>query len=64
MNYIGCAYRKAWIMWDLDNGHISNGGNGKGYMWVFSTRKEAVEHRQKQHKSGGARLSKPIKITQ
>jgi hypothetical protein len=63
-NYVTCGYRRAWIMWDLDNGH-SWGGNdpGKGYVWVFKTRKEALEHRKKQHKGRlNARLSKPIKI--
>ena len=63
-NYVSCAYRRAWILFDLDNGH-SWGGNdvGKGYMWVFKTKKEAIEHKKKQNKMKfGARLSKPILV--
>lgn len=62
-NYVKCAYRKAWIMWDLDNGHAFEGCPGKGYMWVFSTKKEAKKHRKWQHEDKNrARLSKPFKI--
>ena len=49
-DYIKTAYRKTWICFDLDNGH-SCGKNdpGKGYIWVFTTRKEAREHIKKQN---------------
>lgn len=63
-NYVTTAYRKAWICFDLDNGH-SWGKNdpGKGYIWVFITRKEATEHKRKQKKHPfAARLSQPIKV--
>lgn len=63
-NYVKCGWRRAWIMWDLDNGHAwSTRDNGHGYLWVFTTRKEAIQHRRKQHlKRFGARLSMPVKI--
>ena len=63
-NYIQCGWQRAWVMWDLDNGH-AHGKNdpGKGYMWIFETRKEALIHRKLQHKiKFGARLSMPFKI--
>lgn len=51
-------------MWDLNNGHAWNKNDpGIGYMWVFKTRKDAMEHRKYQHKlKYGARLSMPFKI--
>ena len=63
-NYVPCGWRRAWILWDLDNGHAwDKRDNGKGYMWVFSSRKEAISHRRKQHKNEYyARLSMPLKI--
>ena len=63
-HYIRCGWRRAWIMWDLDNGHAWDKQDpGKGYMWVFPTRKEALMHRRKQHKKKfGAELSMPFKI--
>lgn len=63
-NYIQCGWRRAWILWDLDNGHAqTERDNGKGYMWVFSSYKEAMNHRRNQHKKeGNARLSIPVKI--
>lgn len=60
-NYVKCGYRKAWVMFDLDNGH--DGKYPKGYCWVFKTKREAIEHRRKQHnKEFGARLSVPILV--
>lgn len=63
-NYVTCGWRRAWIMWDLANGHAcSKNDPGKGYMWVFKTRREALEHRKLQHcKPLNARLSYPFKI--
>lgn len=62
--YARCGWRRAWIMWDLDNGHAhSKTDPGKGYLWVFSTRENARSHRKKQHANeGNARLSLPFKI--
>ena len=60
--YVQCAWRKMWIMWDLDNGHYFLNNGGKGYVWIFRTRDEAKEHKRKQRLIGGANLSKPIKI--
>ncbi len=62
--YIQCGFRRAWAMWDLDNGHAhGKNDSGKGYLWVFKTRKEALKHRREQHKfEECARLSKPFKI--
>lgn len=61
-NYIQCAWRRAWLMFDLDNGH-SWGLNdaGKGYVWIFKTRKEAIEHKKNRPKDS-VRLSPPIKV--
>lgn len=59
--YILTGYRKAWAMWDLDNGDPSKGS----YMWVFPTKKAALEHKRKYKSSKNnfyTRLSKPIKI--
>lgn len=63
-NYVQCGWRRAWIAWDLDNGHAcSKGDAGKGYMWVYKTRREALEHRKTQHKNPHhARLSYPVKV--
>jgi hypothetical protein len=63
-NYVRCAYRKAWICFDIDNGHARNNiATGKGYLWVFPTRREAREHRKWQHANPNhARLSPPIKV--
>ncbi len=62
--YIQCGWRRAWIMWDMGNGHAMNKNDpGKGYMWVFKTRKEAMTHRKKQHSNKkSVRLSMPFKI--
>ncbi len=62
--YVRCGWRRAWIIWDMDNGHAwSKNDSGKGYMWVFSTRKKALLHRKTQHaKNNSARLSVPFKI--
>lgn len=51
-------------MWDLDNGHAHYTRDpGKGYMWVFTTKREALEHRRKQHRNKmNARLSQPFKL--
>ena len=58
--YVSCAWRRAWIMWDLDNGHAWNRNDpGKGYMWVFKTKKDALEHKRQ---SKNVRLSAPFKI--
>lgn len=58
-NYITIPdFGKFWMMWDLVNGHKGY----RGYIWIFRTKKEATDHRRKQHKNGGARLSLPIKI--
>lgn len=63
-NYIRTGYRKTWICFDLDNGHSYGKNNaGKGYVWIFSTRKEARGHCKKQRKMKfAAKLSQPIKI--
>ena len=63
--YVTCGYRQAWICFDLVNGHYWNQNDpGKGYMWVFKTRQEALAHRRAQHKmKHGAQLSYPTKIT-
>lgn len=62
--YAQCGWRRAWIMWDLDNGHAHNQNDpGRGYLWVFKTKSDALKHRKKQHaKKLCARLSKPFKI--
>lgn len=58
--YCPASYGKAWVCWDLDNGH----SNSKGYLWVFPTRNEALTHRKQQHKEKfGARLSPPMRIS-
>lgn len=59
-NYITIPdFCKFWMMWDLSNGHKGY----RGYIWIFRTKKEAMDHRRKQHKSKtGARLSIPIKM--
>ena len=62
--YVECGYKKAWVLFDLDNGH-SYGKNdaGKGYMWVFSTKKQALDHKRSQKSlPNSAKLSKPIKL--
>lgn len=63
-NYVSCGWRRAWVMWDLDNGHARNKQDpGKGCMWVFRTRADARKHRKAQHKVDHyARLSAPFKI--
>lgn len=63
-NYVACGWRVAWIMWDLGNGHSwGKRDPGKGYMWVFRTRKDAIEHRRKTHRrKRSVRLSRPFKI--
>ena len=62
--YARCGWRRAWIMWDMDNGHAhGKNDSGKGYLWIFATRKAAINHRRKQHAAkGNARLSFPFKI--
>lgn len=63
--YVPCAWRQAWIMWDLDNGH-SCGPNdvGRGYFWVFKRKSDALKHRREQYKNKfSARLSVPFKIS-
>lgn len=62
--YARCGWRRAWIMWDMDNGHAwGQNDAGKGYLWVFSTRKDAMTHRKAQHsKKHHAKLSMPFKI--
>lgn len=50
-------WNKIWIMFDLCNGHVG----GRTYFWVFPTKKEALNHRKKQHKNkNSARLSVPL----
>ncbi len=52
-------FGKFWICFDLSNGHKG----GRGYAWIFRTKKEAIEHRKYQHKKkSGAKLSFPFKI--
>ncbi len=62
--YVECGWRRAWIMWDMCNGHACNQSDpGKGYLWVFKTKREALLHRRKQHSNNlNARLSMPFKI--
>ena len=63
-NYVACGWRRAWIMWDMGNGHACNKkDDGKGYMWVFPSRAEAMAHRRWQHKNpDNVRLSMPFKV--
>lgn len=63
-NYVKCGHRRAWLMWDMDNGHSQNNRDtGKGYVWVFSSYKEAMAHRKEQHtRPFNARLSMPFKV--
>jgi hypothetical protein len=59
LNYLSVSWNQFWFMVDLDNGHTK----GNGYIWVFKTKKEAIEHRRRQHKKKfGSKLSVPIKI--
>lgn len=60
-NYIKVGYRRFWVMFDLDNGHQWNSRDiGKGYIWVFESRKKALAHRKAQHSNrDNARLSYP-----
>jgi hypothetical protein len=63
--YVQTAFRKAWVLFDLDNGHKWGNGSGKGYMWVFPTRKAATEHKKKYKPAptnNFVRLSQPIKV--
>lgn len=62
--YVQSAWRRAWIMFDLDNGHKCGRNDvGKGYLWVFETKAKALAHRKEQHKLPfGAKLSEPILI--
>ena len=62
--YVSCGYKRAWLMWDLDNGHAwSKNDSGKGYAWLFPTKAAALKHRKKQHKKKNtAMLSYPIFI--
>ena len=64
MEYVPTGWRRAWIMFDLDNGH-SWGKNdpGKGYIWVFRTKREALAHKKYQNtREFAAKLSPPIKV--
>ena len=63
--YVSTGYLRCWIMFDLDNGHAnSSGDSGRGYAWVFTTRKNAREYRKKQHTyECCARLSEPIFVS-
>ena len=62
--YVQCAYRKAWLMFDLDNGHKCNNicDNGKGYLWIFKTKKEAEFLRKFHRENDLPSLSKPVRI--
>lgn len=63
-NYIQCAWRRAWLLFDLDNGHSWGlNDHGKGYVWVFKTKKEAIAHKKLQKaRPFAAQLSPPIKV--
>lgn len=63
-NYVRCGFRSAWIMFDLENGHsCGKNDSGKGYIWIFSTRKEALKHRKNQHDNPSyVKLSYPIHV--
>ena len=63
-NYVRCGFRSAWIMFDLGNGHAcGQNDSGRGCIWVFSTRKEALEHRKSQHSNPKfVTLSYPIHV--
>jgi hypothetical protein len=53
------VYGKFWVMFDRDNGHPG----GRGYVWIFETKKAALEHRREQHKDKlSARLTMPQKV--
>lgn len=61
-NYVSCAWRRAWLVFDLDNGHSWGlNDSGKGYVWVFKTKKEATNHKKNRPKHS-VRLSPPIKV--
>lgn len=63
-NYVKCGWRKAWIMFDLENGHARHKNDpGKGYIWIFESRSKALKHRKQQHKNPRhVRLSYPVKV--
>lgn len=45
--YVQSAWRRAWIMFDLDNGHKCGRNDvGKGYLWVFETKAKALAHQK------------------
>ena len=63
-NYIATGYKKFWVLFDLENGHSWNkNDSGKGYAWIFPTRKLA-RIKYKKHKNSGkfVELSPPIKV--
>jgi len=61
--YIETPYKKFWVLFDLDNGHKwGKNDAGKGYAWIFSTKKEAIQHKRNWPAPKYARLSKPIKV--
>lgn len=61
-NYIQTPYKKFWVLFDLDNGHCGKNDTGKGYAWIFSTKKEAIQHKRNWPAPKYAKLSKPIKV--
>lgn len=54
--------KSGWFLLDVENGDIFN---GRGYVWIFETKQQALAHKQKQHSSNklAARLDGPWKIT-
>lgn len=63
--YVQVAYAEAWGMWDLSNGHRhSKRDKGRGYLWVFASRAEALAWKKEQSKGlpKGAKLSRPFII--
>jgi hypothetical protein len=58
-SYILVRNKTIWIMEDRFNGDMAKGS----YLWIFNTRKEALDHRREQHKlKHASRLSMPQKV--
>ena len=60
-SYAGTKWDRMWVVPDLDNGHP--GKAGKGYVWIFPTKKAAIEHKRAQRKMKyAASLGKPFMV--
>lgn len=52
---------KMWVLFDISNGHYPH----KNYMWWFTSRKKAQEHKREQNSNPGmAALIGPIAFVQ